>query len=125
MRMLERRRAPLERRDGRRAPFVAAVRCTPGGPRPLRPDEAPADELALAQNLGPAGIELKLRPGPACTPRTPLALAFALPDGGELVRARGTVVFERSAGDYQTCGVRFTQLSESDHARIVRVLRSL
>ncbi len=123
--MLERRRAPIERRDGRRAPFVAAVRCTPAGPRPIRPDDPRSDELALAQNLGPAGIELKRRPGPACSERTPLVLAFELPDGGELVRARGTVVFERSADGYQTCGVRFTQLSPLDHARIVRVLRSL
>lgn len=111
--MLDRRRAPVERRRERRAPFVAAVAQQVGG----------TVSLAQAQNLGPTGIELKRPAGRAYLPRTPISLRFELPDGGEPVQARGAIVFERAAGGYQTTGVRFTQLSPLDHARILRFLR--
>jgi hypothetical protein len=108
--------ACVERRRGRRAPFVAAVRHKVGTDV----------QLALAQNLGPTGIELKRPAGITYLPRTPVSLAFELPDGGDLVRVQGAVVFERAAGaGYQTCGVRFAQLSPLDHARILRALRFL
>lgn len=114
--MLERRRTTVERRCGRRAPFVAAVRHDVGG----------ETELALAQNLGPTGIELKRPAGRAYEPRTPVSLAFELPDGGDLVQVQGAIVFERAAGaSYQTSGVRFLALSPLDHARIQRILRHL
>lgn len=113
--MHDRRRAPVERRGGRRAPFVAAVRHEVGG----------RTELALAQNLGPTGIELKRPAGKSYLPRTPVSLSFALPDGGDLVNVQGAIVFERSAGGYRTCGVRFLALSPLDHARIQRALRYL
>jgi hypothetical protein len=70
--MQERRRAPVERRRGRRVPFVAAVAQKVGA----------NVELALAQNLGPTGIELKRAAGSAYLPRTPVSLSFELPDGG-------------------------------------------
>jgi len=82
-------------------------------------------QLALAQNLGPTGIELKRPPGRSYLPRTPVSLMFELPDGGDLVRVKGAVVFERAAGSYQTTGVRFLQLAPLDHARILRALRYL
>jgi hypothetical protein len=114
--MQERRRAPVERRRGRRAPFVAAVKHEVGA----------EVQLALAQNLGPTGIELKRPAGRAYLPRTPVTLAFELPDGGDVVRVQGAVVFERAAGPgYQTTGVRFLALSPLDHARIMRALRYL
>jgi len=114
--MHDRRRAPLERRRGQRAPFVAAVRHKIGA----------EVQLALAQNLGPTGIELKRPPGRAYLPRTPVSLTFELPDGGDLVRVQGAVVFERAiGGGYQTTGVRFLQLTPLDHARILRALRYL
>ena len=113
--MQERRRTPVDRRGGRRAPFVAAVRHRIG----------PEVELALAQNLGPTGIELKRPAGRAHLPRTPVSLAFELPDGGDVVRVQGAIVFERAAGSYNTTGVRFLQLSALDHARILRALRFL
>ena len=111
--MHDRRRAPVERRRERRAPFVAAVAENVAGTL----------QLALAQNLGPTGIELKQPAGSAYLPRTPVSLRFELPDGGDVVQARGDIVFERASGGYQTTGVRFTQLSPLDHARIVRFLR--
>ena len=113
--MQERRRAPVERRRGRRVPFVAAVAQKVGA----------NVELALAQNLGPTGIELKRAAGSAYLPRTPVSLSFELPDGGEVVHVRGAIVFERAAGGYQTTGVRFLTLSPLDHARILRALRLL
>jgi hypothetical protein len=113
--MWDRRKAPIERRGGRRAPFVAAV----------RHEHSAAVELALAQNLGPSGMELKRPAGATLTPCTPVSLAFELPDGGELVRVRGAVVFEREAGPYQTSGVRFEALSSVDHERILRAIGDL
>jgi hypothetical protein len=112
--MNDRRSTPLERRRARRAPFVAAVRHTVNGDV----------ELALAQNLGPAGIELKRPSGVrACLPRTPVRLAFELPDGGDLVHVEGAIVFDRAAGVYQSCGVRFETVSHRDRARILRFLK--
>ncbi len=113
--MDDRRSAPPERRRARRTPFIAAVRHTVSDG---------AVELALAQNLGPSGIELK-RPagGHACLPRTPVRLAFELPDGGDLVHVEGAIVFERAAGAYQSCGVRFESVSHRDRARILRFLK--
>ena len=130
--MQERRTAPVERRVARRIPFVAAVRHKVGF----------EVQLALAQDLGPDGLKLKLPAGRAYHPRTPVTLTFELPDGGELVRARGDIVFERGEqstattrrsgadprpanGGYQITGVRFTELSPLDHARILRILRLL
>jgi hypothetical protein len=54
-----------------------------------------------------------------------VSLSFALPDGGDLVRVQGAIVFERAANGYQTTGVRFLAMSPLDHARIVRALRYL
>src|SRR5262249_5719176 len=108
--------AALERRRGRRAPFVAAVKHKVGG----------EVQLALAQNLGPTGIELKRPAGRAYMPRTPVTLAFELPDGGDVVRVQGAIVFERaSTPGYQTTGVRFLAMTPLDHARIIRAMRYL
>jgi hypothetical protein len=70
-------------------------------------------------------MELKRPAGRAYRPPTTVSLAFELPDGGELVRVRGAVVFERAAGAYQTSGVRFDAVSPLDRARILRALRRL
>lgn len=122
--MHERRQSRVERRTSRRSPFVAAVRHEVGT----------NVELALAQNLGPTGMELKRPAGRTYSPSTPVSLAFALPDGGELVSVQGAVVFERSERDgqgpggtreHRRCGVRFESLSPLDHARILRALRQL
>ena len=42
--------------------------------------------------------------------------------GGELVRVRGAVVFERACGRFQSMGVRFEAISREDRARIARFL---
>ena len=107
--MSDRRRSQPERRERRRAPFVAAVKAVGDGL-----------QLAQARNLGEEGMELRRALGPEFLPRTPLHLAFELPDSGELVEVRGAVVFERAEGRWQATGVRFVSLSPQDRARIAR-----
>jgi hypothetical protein len=112
--MVERRRLPVagDRRRARRAPFVASVLKKAGG----------EVTLALAQDLGESGIQLRQVAGPTYLPRTTVTLAFELPDGGELIRVRGAVVFERADGSWQTMGVRFEAISHGDRQRIARYL---
>jgi hypothetical protein len=112
--MSDRRKSDLERRKAQRTPFVAAVKQESG--REV--------ELALMQDLGTDGARLK-RVGGARAPRSAVSLSFELPDGGDLVRVQGAVVFERAAGGYQTTGIRFTAMTARDHARIARLLASL
>jgi hypothetical protein len=114
MKLAERRMSPGERRRGRRAPFVASVKQSVGRDT----------QLALAQDLGELGMQLRRLPGPAYLPRTPLTLTFELPDGGELIQVRGQVAFERAEGNWQTTGVRFEAISLADRARIARFLDS-
>jgi hypothetical protein len=108
--MIERRSASPDRRREARAPLIAAVKEGVGS----------EVQLALAQDVAPTGIRLKCVPGAA--PRTTVSMSFELPDGGDLVRVRGAVVFERAEGSYQMTGVRFEDLSPLDHARIVRYI---
>jgi hypothetical protein len=109
--MIERRGVSPDRRREARAPLVAAV----------KQDVGSEVQLALAQDVATTGMRLKCVPGEA--PRTTVSMSFELPDGGELVRVRGAVVFERADGSYQMAGVRFEDLSPLDHARIVRYIR--
>src|SRR5690349_124615 len=112
--MVERRRLPVagDRRRARRAPFVASVLKKVGG----------ETTLALAQDLGESGIQLRRVAGDLHLPRTPVTLAFELPDGGELIRVRGAIVFERAEGSWHTVGVRFEAISHGDRQRIARYL---
>ena len=91
---------------------------------PLEPDD-PLAQPTRARLFALLG-ELKRPAGRAYLPRTPVSLAFELPDGGDLVQVQGAIVFERAASDgFQTSGVRFLALSPLDHARIQRLLRYL
>jgi hypothetical protein len=110
--MGDRRRLTVERRRSVRAPFIASVRERAGE----------RTRLALAQNLSKHGMELR-RPD-AVTEPVPLELDFELPDGGGMIRVRGTITFERSDGKYHHAGVRFASLSPADRARIARFLRN-
>jgi hypothetical protein len=110
--MFDRRSAPAERRRAARAPLVASVKERVGS----------LMELALAQDVGPTGMKLKRLLGRSYSPRTTMAMAFELPDGGGLVQVRGAVVFERAEGSYQMTGVRFEDLSPVDYARILRYI---
>jgi RNase P/RNase MRP subunit p29 len=112
VRAMDRRRLAPERRRAARAPLVAAVSHRVGGEL----------QLAQAEDVGENGMKLKRVAGRTYLPRTPVTMAFELPDGGELVRVRGAVVFERAEGNYQSTGVRFEDLSPLDHARIVRFI---
>lgn len=112
--MVERRRLPVagDRRRARRAPFVASVLKQVGS----------ETTLALAQDLGESGIQLRRVAGATHLPLTDVTLSFELPDGGELIRVRGAVVFERAEGSWATMGVRFESISHADRQRIARYL---
>jgi len=111
--MQDRRRTPRERRSTRRIPFVTSVHHI----------EGEALGLALAQDLGEEGMKLRCLPNPEPT-GAPVKLAFELPDGGELLRVEGAVVFERTDGAYRQTGVRFLSLSSQDRSRIAAYLEA-
>jgi hypothetical protein len=108
--MVERRSASPDRRREARAPLVASVRQRVGS----------EVQLSLAQDVATTGIRLKQVPGRTLRLCEQVSMAFELPDGGELVRVQGAVVFQRA--DDQMTGVRFEDLSPLDHARIVRYI---
>jgi hypothetical protein len=110
--MVERRRSPAERRSGQRVSFVASV---------LKRVEGETS-LALAQDLCEDGMQLRRRADRAYLPSTTMNLAFELPDGGDLIRVEGAVVFERADGSWRTTGIRFAAISLADRARIARFL---
>jgi hypothetical protein len=110
--MVERRSSPGERRTARRAPFVAAV----------RRDDQREIALALSQDLGVLGMKLRCPHDEPAPLGGAMTLSFELPDGGELLRVRGSVVFARVEGAYQTTGVRFHSLSSRDTRRILEFL---
>ena len=110
--MVDRRKSQSDRRLERRAPFIASV----------RHENGIETQLSLAQDLGLAGMQLRRVGGRAYLPRTPIVLTFELPDGGDLLRVRGAVTFERADGRYHTTGVRFEGLTAHDRARIARFL---
>jgi hypothetical protein len=110
--MHDRRFGASDRRRGRRRSFVASVKHCVGA----------ETAVALAQDLGLEGMQLKRVRGRAYLPRTPILLTFELPDGGELVRVRGAVASERAEGAYQRTGVRFERVRPLDRVRIARWL---
>ena len=102
-----------DRRQSRRAPFVAAVRTERGGH---------SVELALARNLGEDGMEIRRPPGSDFGPGARVSLAFELPDGGHLIELSGAVVSERAEGRFRHAGIRFEGVTPIDRARIARYL---
>ena len=100
---------------GLRRPFVAAVRQRIGA----------EVQMALAQNLGETGIELRRSAGRVYLPRTPVSLVFELPDGGAPLRVLGSIIFERPNGTFHATGVRFESISPADRDRLTQFLTSL
>ena len=78
--------------------------------------------LALAQDLCEDGMQLRRCADRVYGPSTNMSLAFELPDGGDLIRVTGAVVFERADGSWRTTGIRFQAISHADRARIARFL---
>jgi hypothetical protein len=113
--MVDRRRTSRERRGGTRCEFVASVHQQVGEHR----------SLALAQNLGEHGMELRRRADSWLDPSAKLELTFELPDGGDAVQLHGRVVFEHSEGAYHRIGIRFSGVSAQARARIQRYLRGV
>ena len=63
-------------------------------------------------------VALRCAPGERLRPRTEIDLSFELPDGGELVRVTGVVMFSREFGAYQTSGIRFEGVAPEVRSRI-------
>lgn len=85
--------------------------------------------LAQAANLGLTGMKV-CRCADASEPtlpeRTPLQVAFELPDGGTLVEVSAEVVFDRPQGRdprFRATGLRFGTLSPDIDARLRRFLK--
>jgi uncharacterized protein (TIGR02266 family) len=84
--------------------------------------------LEYATNLSPGGICLHART--RLEVGEGVAVAFALPDGGRRIEARGRVTWredEDPAAQARFCeaGVRFEVLDEPDRERILRFVREL
>jgi|GEM_PF-3378542 len=110
--MHDRRSGQRERRQDRRAPFIAAVRTSVAG--------SSAITLGLTQNLSGTGLEL-LHPDVA---EGRVSLRFELQDGGGPVELEGDVVSARPSGPgMQRAGVRFVGLSSAVEERLVRAAR--
>jgi len=109
--LYDRRSGQPERRQDRRAPFVAAVRTAD--------TSGTAIALGLMQNLSATGMEL-LHPD---VRKGRLSLRFELPDGQGTVELAGEVVSARpySAG-LQRAGVRFVELGPAVEERLLRAL---
>jgi hypothetical protein len=107
--LLDRRLAPRDRRGAPRVALVCGVRNTQSDARVL---------LCLARNISLHGMEiLRVRDAPLA-PATPVTLEFELPDGAEVIRAEGVVVFDREGARTGQVGVRFRALAPEDAERI-------
>lgn len=108
-----------DRRNTGRYPFVAAVR-----------HQAQAFGVGLAQaaNLGLLGMKVVRVSGegePALVERTPMHVAFELPDGGSLVELLAEVVFDRPRDErHRVMGLRFASLAPEVEGRLRAFLLS-
>ncbi len=115
--LVERRRSRAERRSTHRRQLVVAVR------QEVVATPATRAELHLAQSsdLGLGGMRLLRHCStdePELPIRTPLRLAFQLPDDMQLLEVDGEVVFDRApprsddatSPTYRATGVRFSEV---------------
>src|SRR5260221_13387985 len=96
----DRRRSDRDRRQSRRIPATFAVKNETGG----------SFQLCKAEDISPEGMSIRRPKGSSYPPRTPVALAFALPGTGEEIAARGVIVSDATAGSFRRTGVSFIAL---------------
>lgn len=96
----ERRRTKQERRQIRRIPATFAVKNATGG----------LVQLCQAEDISPGGITIKRPKDDSYTPRTPVALAFALPGTREEIAAEGVITSDAAVGSFRRTGVSFLVL---------------
>lgn len=75
-------------------------------------------QLGQAEDLGPGGLTLRRLPEQPAVPGAAIALTFALPGGGPLLRVAGVVVSDVVAGSFRRTGVRFTGIGGEVERRI-------
>jgi PilZ domain len=106
--MAERRRTERERRRARRIAATFAVKNSTGG----------RVQLCQAEDICPGGITIKRPKDASYTPRTTVALAFALPGTAELIAAEGMITSDAAAGSFRRTGVSFVAL-RPEHKRLI------
>jgi hypothetical protein len=107
---VDRRRGIRDRRVALRVPAVFAVKSQLRG----------GVQLNQAEDLGPGGISLRRLPDVPAPLGSPIALTFALPGGGPLLRASGLVVSDALTGTFRRTGVRFGRLPADVQQKIAR-----
>jgi c-di-GMP-binding flagellar brake protein YcgR len=111
---VDRRVARRDRRSSLRVPVTCAVRNQVEG----------RIHLCLASNISLEGMEvIRVRDAPVA-PETPVFLQFELPGRGDLIDARGTVVFDRDGPRVGSMGVRFSALPPEQARLIDEFVRS-
>jgi len=106
--LLERRHAERDRRHDGRVRAVFAVRNLIGS----------CLQLGQAEDIAPSGITLRRPRDVPVLPHTPLTLIFDLPGAGTRISVGGLVITDRPAGTFRRTGVRFTEMSPEDAARL-------
>jgi hypothetical protein len=106
--LLERRHAERDRRHDGRVRAVFAVRNLIGS----------CLQLGQAEDIAPSGITLRRPRDVPVLPHTPLTLIFDLPGAGARISVGGLVITDRPSGPFRRTGVRFTEMSSENAARL-------
>ncbi|HVR62201.1 MAG TPA: PilZ domain-containing protein [Polyangia bacterium] len=106
--MDERRRTKRDRRRARRIAATFAVKNSTGG----------HVQLCQAEDICPGGMTIKRPKDLSYTPRTTVALAFALPGMAELIAAEGLITSDAASGSFRRTGISFIAL-RPEHQRLI------
>ena len=80
-------------------------------------------QLCQAEDICPGGMTIKRPRDPSYTPRTTVALAFALPGMAELIAAQGLITSDAATGSFRRTGVSFVALRPEDRRLIAGFCR--
>ncbi len=106
--VVERRRINRDRRRVRRIAATFAVKNSTGG----------RVQLCQAEDICPGGMTIKRPKDASYTPRTTVALAFALPGTAELIAAEGMITSDAAAGSFRRTGVSFIAI-RPEHKKLI------
>ena len=105
---VERRRASRDRRETLRIPATFAVKNSTDG----------QIQLCQAEDIGLGGMTIKRPRDVSYSPRTAVALAFALPGTDEEIAAQAVITSDAGDGSFRRTGVRFIAL-RPEHQRLI------
>jgi len=75
-------------------------------------------QLCQAEDICPGGMTIKRPKDLSYTPRTTVALAFALPGMAELIAAEGLITSDAASGSFRRTGISFIAL-RPEHQRLI------